>query len=58
MQHAAAQARAAELELLRVDSWAGAPTLVDWYERQGFTRAGNFSVGDWRGQVFEMSLAD
>lgn len=58
VRHAAAQARAANADLLRVDCWAGAPTLVSWYERQGFTRAGNFSVGDWRGQVFEMSLVD
>jgi GNAT superfamily N-acetyltransferase len=41
------------VEVLRVDCWAGAPTLVAWYEAQGFTRAGTFDVGGWKGQVFE-----
>jgi GNAT superfamily N-acetyltransferase len=40
------------VEVLRVDCW-GAPTLVAWYEAQGFTRAGTFDVGGWKGQVFE-----
>jgi len=43
-------------DVLRVDCWAGAPTLVAWYERQGFRRSGTFDVGGWVGQVFEMSL--
>jgi GNAT superfamily N-acetyltransferase len=46
------------VDLLRVDCWAGAPTLVGWYERQGFRRSGTFDVGGWIGQVFEMPLRD
>lgn len=41
------------VEVLRVDCWAGAPTLVGWYEAQGFTRSGTFDVRGWIGQVFE-----
>jgi GNAT superfamily N-acetyltransferase len=41
------------VEVLRVDCWAGAPTLVGWYEAQGFARSGTFDVGGWKGQVFE-----
>jgi GNAT superfamily N-acetyltransferase len=44
------------VDLLRVDCWAGAPTLVAWYERQGFRRSGTFDVRGWIGQVFEMPL--
>ncbi len=48
---------AAECEVLRLDCWAGAPTLVAWYERQGFERAGTFELDDgWRGQLFSMPL--
>ena len=51
------EARAAEAQVLRVDCWAGAPTLVAWYERQGFMRSDTFEVNDgWRGQVFAMPL--
>jgi GNAT superfamily N-acetyltransferase len=56
---AASEARAAGSEVLRVDCWAGAPTLVEWYERQGFVRSDSFTVevrGPWHGQVFEMTL--
>lgn len=56
---AAADARAAGSEVLRVDCWAGAPALVAWYERQGFVRSDSFTVvvrGPWQGQVFEMPL--
>ncbi len=57
VQRAAADARAAGSELLRVDCWAGAPDLVAWYERQGFVRSGTFTVGDgWPGQLFEMRV--
>jgi GNAT superfamily N-acetyltransferase len=41
------------VEVLRVDCWAGAPTLVAWYEAQGFTRSDTFDVRGWKGQVFE-----
>jgi GNAT superfamily N-acetyltransferase len=40
------------VEVLRVDCWAGAPTLVGWYEAQGFARSGTFDVRGWKGQVF------
>ena len=54
VEHAVSLARAAGIGLLRVDCWAGAPSLVAWYERQGFVRDGTFAVGDWHGQVFSM----
>ena len=50
------ETRTAGLSLLRVDCWAGAPSLVEWYERQGFRRSGTFTVRDWHGQVFSMDL--
>jgi GNAT superfamily N-acetyltransferase len=56
---AAADARAAGSQVLRVDCWADAPDLVAWYERQGFLRSDTFVVnvrGEWHGQVFEMPL--
>lgn len=53
---AVALGRAAGAELLRVDCWAGAPSLVRWYERQGFVRDGDFELDGWRGQVFSMAL--
>jgi ribosomal protein S18 acetylase RimI-like enzyme len=57
VKQAVRDARAAGSELIRVDCWAGAPSLVAWYERQGFTRTSTFEVNDgWRGQVFEMPL--
>jgi ribosomal protein S18 acetylase RimI-like enzyme len=59
VRQAAAEARAAGSEVLRVDCWAGAPALVAWYERQGFVRSDTFTVevrGPWHGQVFEMRL--
>ena len=56
VQQAAADARRAGSEVLRVDCWAGAHDLIAWYERQGFARSDTFAVGDWEGQVFEMTL--
>ena len=59
VRRAAAEAREAGSEVLRVDCWAGAPPLVAWYERQGFVRSDSFTVevrGAWHGQVFEMQL--
>lgn len=57
VRRAAADARARGSHVLRVDCWAGAPELVAWYERQGFTRSGAFTVNDgWHGQLFEMPL--
>jgi GNAT superfamily N-acetyltransferase len=42
--------------VLRVDCWAGAPSLVAWYESCGFSRSHTFSLGDWHGQVLEKSM--
>ena len=56
VRHAIAETRGAGLDLLRVDCWAGAPGLVAWYERQGFTKTSTFAVKDWHGQVFAMDL--
>jgi GNAT superfamily N-acetyltransferase len=56
VQVAVDEARAGGAHLLRVDCWAGAPTLVAWYERQGFVPSGMFEVNGWRGQIFTMAL--
>jgi GNAT superfamily N-acetyltransferase len=50
------EARAADRDVLRVDCWAGAPTLIAWYQRQGFTRTDTFELNGWKGQIFSMSL--
>jgi GNAT superfamily N-acetyltransferase len=50
------EGRAADREVLRVDCWAGAPTLVAWYERQGFKRTDTYHVDGWKGQIFSMPL--
>jgi ribosomal protein S18 acetylase RimI-like enzyme len=61
VRRAADDARANGSAVLRVDCWAGAPTLVAWYERQGFVKSDTFVVhvrdSDWHGQVFTMPLA-
>jgi GNAT superfamily N-acetyltransferase len=53
-------ARAAGVELVRVDCWAGAPRLVAWYEEQGFVPVQPLTVelptGPWQGQLFELRL--
>jgi GNAT superfamily N-acetyltransferase len=56
VERAVEEARAKGVSLLRVDSWAGAPRLVEWYEEQGFTPVERFHVGDWEGQLYEMRL--
>lgn len=57
VRRAVAEAREAGLPRVRVDCWAGAPTLVAWYERQGFERTDRFEVNDgWIGQVFAIEL--
>jgi GNAT superfamily N-acetyltransferase len=57
---ALAEARAGGVALVRVDCWAGAPSLVAWYEARGFRRAGRFTVRprdrEWVGQVFAREL--
>jgi GNAT superfamily N-acetyltransferase len=57
VRHAVDEARARGVEQLRVDCWAGAPTLVRWYRDQGFEPTGTFDVDGWPGQIFAMSLA-
>jgi GNAT superfamily N-acetyltransferase len=54
---AAAEARAGGAVQLRVDCWAGAPDLVRWYERQGFTPTETYQAYGKTGQVFAMALA-
>ncbi len=56
VDHARTLAVERRARVLRVDCWAGAPTLVGWYESQGFTRTSTFDVGGWRGQVLAMDL--
>jgi GNAT superfamily N-acetyltransferase len=56
--HARDLARAAGVPLLRVDCWAGAPSLVAFYERQGFVRDGTFDVNGWIGQVLSLHFDD
>jgi GNAT superfamily N-acetyltransferase len=56
VRHAVTEARAAKREMLRVDCWAGAPSLVRWYERQGFAKADTFELRGWSGQIFSMPL--
>lgn len=56
VERALAEARAQGVEVVRVDCWAGAPSLVAWYEARGFVRSSRFTVkGDWTGQVFELA---
>jgi ribosomal protein S18 acetylase RimI-like enzyme len=43
--------------MMRVDCWADAPRLIDFYEGQGFRRDGRFNLQGWRGQVLAKDLA-
>ena len=45
VRHADALAAAAGVPVVRVDCWAGAPSLVAWYERQGFVPNVVFPTG-------------
>jgi GNAT superfamily N-acetyltransferase len=56
VRHAVAEARERDAQQLRVDCWAGAPTLVRWYCDQGFEPTGTFVVDGWPGQIFAMPL--
>jgi len=56
VEHAVALAQAEGRDVLRVDCWAGAPSLVAWYERQGFERTTTFDLNGWRGQLFRMPV--
>ncbi len=57
IQAAVEEARARGALTLRVDCWAGAPSLVAWYERQGFAPCGTFDVRGWPGQILSMPVA-
>ncbi len=39
-----------------LDCWAGSPGLVAYYTRAGYTPTATFTVGEWRGQLFERRL--
>ncbi|MCT4356822.1 GNAT family N-acetyltransferase [Streptomyces sp. Je 1-79] len=57
LAHAVEETRRQGLSLLRVDCFAGGEgRLVEYYERQGFTRTEPFTVGDWPGQVLEVRV--
>jgi ribosomal protein S18 acetylase RimI-like enzyme len=57
VRFATEEAREHDARQLRVDCWAGAPTLVRWYRDQGFEPTGTFAVDGWPGQIFAMPLA-
>ena len=56
IDHAKQQARRAGCHQLRVDCWAGSPTLIGFYESAGFTKLDTFEVGGWSGQVLSMRV--
>jgi len=51
VDEALAIARRQDAAVLRVDCWAGAPSLVAWYESQRFVRSETFTIDGWTGQV-------
>lgn len=54
---AIAEARAAGVQQIRTDCWAGGDgALVRYYERVGFRRDRLLGVGDWRGQLLVYPL--
>jgi GNAT superfamily N-acetyltransferase len=57
VRHAIGEAHERDAEQLRVDCWAGAPSLVRWYRDQGFVPTATFDVDGWPGQTFAMPLA-
>ena len=58
LDKARALTRADGVELMRVDCWAGGGgRLVDYYVRNGFTRAGTFDVDGWPGQILQQRVA-
>jgi GNAT superfamily N-acetyltransferase len=57
VHHAVDEARERDAHQVRVDCWAGAPTLVRWYRDQGFVPTDTFDVDGWHGQIFTMRLA-
>ncbi|CAL9450786.1 hypothetical protein SUDANB121_02452 [Nocardiopsis dassonvillei] len=57
LEHAAEETRRRNVDLLRVDCFAGSGgRLVAYYTGQGFTPTETFTVGDWHGQVLAMRV--
>jgi GNAT superfamily N-acetyltransferase len=56
LQWAERYAREAGKTTLWLDCWADNAPLVAYYQRMGFSERENFTVGDWRGQLFEKRL--
>jgi len=61
LDHARSLARAAGVDLLRVDCFGGGDgALIRYYEKQGFTRAEQFAVqvndSEWLGQILTQRL--
>jgi len=56
LRHAVALAEQAGVGLLRVDCWAGSPELIAYYDSQGFTPDGTYTINGQSGQIFERRL--
>jgi GNAT superfamily N-acetyltransferase len=57
LSHARELALRQAVPLMRVDCHRGPDeSLIRYYERNGFVRAGTFTVGTWPGQVLEQRL--
>jgi GNAT superfamily N-acetyltransferase len=56
IERAIDEARERGCEQLRIDCWAGAPSLIAWYQRNGFEPSDTFELKGWRGQIFTMPL--
>ncbi|WP_425427127.1 GNAT family N-acetyltransferase [Actinophytocola xinjiangensis] len=58
LSHARSLAAERGIGLVRLDCFAGGDgSLIGYYERQGFTRAQEFTVRGWPGQVLEWRAA-
>jgi GNAT superfamily N-acetyltransferase len=57
IEQAVDEARRDGCSQLRVDCWAGAPSLLAWYQRNGFRPTGTFELKGWPGQVFTKPVA-
>jgi GNAT superfamily N-acetyltransferase len=54
LDFATEQARARDVSLMRLDSYAGGTgDLIRYYVRHGFTPTETFTAGGWPGQLFE-----
>ncbi|MFL1376097.1 MULTISPECIES: GNAT family N-acetyltransferase [unclassified Nocardiopsis] len=57
LEHATEETRRRNVDLLRVDCFAGNEgRLVAYYTGQGFTPTDTFTVGDWHGQILAKRL--